>query len=446
MGVTREDTAVSLLNMPPEDDWILLNNYNDKSFVRNPLMHELFRDMGHYSPRNQFCEVFINGEYRGIYTLMEKIRRTNDRLNISKLKSSDNSGDDLTGGYIFRHDYDLGEGWLSTVAPADCPENFARFEYEYPSVNNITPQQKTYLQNYVAEIERRMFSPLVNDPIMGYRPMLDVHSFIDYFIVNELAWNGDGFAKSMFFWKDKNSKDSLLHAGPVWDFDWSMKRMPWVTDAVDHWNHNTYPCNNLQSTLPWHAIMMQDTFFTNELRCRWESLRKTHLSESQLFRSIDSIGQQTLEAQVRHFQKWPTWGINVATPEKPPFAKNYAEEIDTLKALLTRRMMWLDATIPGTCPKLQEPPAPLPDTTIPPPIVYPNPATRAFTVYSEKTPIHSVILLHHSGRRIEEKHFDPPVYELQMSPEHIVPGLYFLRIHTETGVFNQRILLQKPLE
>jgi hypothetical protein len=276
--------------------------------------------------------------------------------------------------------------------------------------------------------------------------MLDVHSFIDYFIVNELAWNGDGFAKSMFFWKDKNSKDSLLHAGPVWDFDWSMKRMPWVTDAVDHWNHNTYPCNNLQSTLPWHAIMMQDTFFTNELRCRWESLRKTHLSESQLFRSIDSIGQQTLEAQVRHFQKWPTWGINVATPEKPPFAKNYAEEIDTLKALLTRRMMWLDATIPGTCPKLQEPPAPLPDTTIPPPIVYPNPATRAFTVYSEKMPIHSVILFHHSGRRIEEKHFDPPVYELQMSPEHIVPGLYFLRIHTETGVFNQRILLQKPLE
>lgn len=345
----HSDTSVSLMGMPPENDWILMSTYNDKSFVRNTLMYHLFEKMGHYAARSRHCELYLNGEYQGIYIFMEKIRRTENRLNLSKLKDSDTIGNELTGGYIFQHDYITNLGWNSTVGPPECPTNVANYRYEYPSFNNIKAPQASYLQQYVAEIERRIFSADFKDPIKGYRPYLDEASFADYFICNEFAWNGDGFAKSMFFYKDKNSKDSTLHAGPIWDFDWSLKRMPWVYTDLAGWSHTTYPCNNLQATLPWHYILMQDTFFQNITRCRWEAFRKSFLNSSYINNYIDSMGTLLAEAEKRHYVKWPTWGINVGSTELPPFSQNYKEETDTLKALIARRLVWLDNNIKGEC-------------------------------------------------------------------------------------------------
>lgn len=345
----NEDTSVSIVGLPEENDWLLIASYNDKSFIRNAMMYKLFSEMGHYAARTKHCEVFVNGEYQGIYILTEKIRRTANRLNLSKLKTIDTTGDDVTGGYIFQHDYITNEGWNSSVGPPECPTNVANYKYEYPSYANIQPAQANYIQQYVAQIESRLFGPDVNDSIKGYRPYIDLGSFIDYFICNEFAWNGDGFAKSMYFHKDKNSKDSTLHAGPIWDFDWALKRMPWVSKDVAGWSHTTYPCNNLQATLPWHFILMQDSFFQNNVRCRWNELRKNTLSLPVIHHYIDSMTTVLQESQVRHYQKWQTLGINVGTAELPPFAQTFQEEIDTLKALIARRLVWLDKNVPGTC-------------------------------------------------------------------------------------------------
>ena len=106
---TRDDSGenlnVPLFQMPKENDWILLANYNDKTFMRNTLALKLSREMGHYAPRTQFCEVIVNGTYQGIYVFTEKIKRDKNRVDISKLEPDENDGDDLTGGYIFKVDY-----------------------------------------------------------------------------------------------------------------------------------------------------------------------------------------------------------------------------------------------------------------------------------------------------------------------------------------------------
>jgi hypothetical protein len=224
-NVNWNDTSVALCGMPKETDWLLVGTWNDRAFVRNPLMYQLYNKMGHYATRYRFCEVFLNGDYVGIYQLTEKIKRDANRVDIAKLKETDLAGDSLTGGYIFKHDYVSDTmGWLSNVAPPQCNFNFGRYQYVYPSYKNIKLQQADYIRTIVDTLEKRLFSPQFADSIYGYRPLIDANSFADYLICNEFSWNGDGFAKSMYFYKDKDSKDPKIYAGPVWDFDWSLKK------------------------------------------------------------------------------------------------------------------------------------------------------------------------------------------------------------------------------
>lgn len=434
-----KDTSVALLGMPEENDWQLNALYNDKSLIRNPLMYGLFQQMGHYAARTQHCEVYLDGQYMGLYLLTEKIRRTKNRLDIAKLNPQDTTGDELTGGYIFRHDYILPDGWLSNVGPPECPEVKAHFEFEYPSVANINTPQKNYLINWVDTFQTKILGPDFRDPIKGYRPYIDVRSFVDYFICNELAWNGDGFAKSFYFYKDKDSKDSTLHAGPIWDFDWSLKRMPWVNTDLSGWSHTTYPCNNLQATLPWHYIMMQDTFFQNTLRCRWDSLRSTILSTQHIYHYIDSMHNMLNMVQQKHYIRWPTWGFNVGSTELPPFAQNYQEEIDTLKATLGRRLIWLDKKIPGVCKPPSQPP--VVDSLVAELQVYPNPASKLVKIQSKDKEILGYSLSNLNGFILKSANFESGQVEISINLSEFNQGMYFLKMMFENSFEVRKLII-----
>ena len=143
--ITTVDTEsaelnVSLLGMPEEHDWNLIANYNDKVFMRNKLAYQVFTDMGHYAARNQYCEVVVNGIYQGIYLLMESIKRDNNRVDIAKLETTENTGIDLTGGYILKNDYWTTENsWQTQFQPIDHPELDVHLVYDYPKANLKLP-------------------------------------------------------------------------------------------------------------------------------------------------------------------------------------------------------------------------------------------------------------------------------------------------------------------
>ena len=347
---------VPILNMPSENDWVLIANYNDKTFMRNTLAFDLFTKMGHYQPHTRLCEVIVNNEYQGIYVLTEKIKRDKNRVNISKLTGADSSGNNLTGGYIIKIDYSNGSGtdfWYSKYEAIDCPGTgrYPFFVYSYPKAEDITNQQKQYIQGFVSKIDSVLRIPKWADPTKGYRAYLDVASFIDYFIVGEVSRNVDTYKKSAFFYKDRADIDGRLHAGPVWDFDWAWKNInECMVDSTDGsgW---TYKISSVCRSWPvppgWMVKLLQDTTFTNELHTRYSLLRKTMLSGEYFSHYIDSIHTLVNEAQVRHYQKWPILGKNVGAPEVDAQPTTYAGEITKFKNWISTRLTWLDANMPG---------------------------------------------------------------------------------------------------
>ena len=345
---------VPLLGMPAENDWVLLSNFNDRSLVRNELAFRLSRDMGQYAPRTHLCEVLIDSVYKGIYVFGERIMRDSGRVDIARLTGDENSGDDLTGGYILKQDlWSPSNSFVSNYSPIDHPGFDVHFLYEYPAIDTITPQQRAYIAAYVDSLETALYGPDFTDPVVGYRRYLDVPSFITYFLVNELARNNDGFKKSVFFHKDKDSNGGRIKAGPVWDFDWAWKNI-WgcsIFDAIDGsgWAHHINDCPTDNYSCGWYVRLLQDSAFANDLRCTYTQLRTTVLDTAYIFHLIDSTGTVVQNAQARHFQKWPLLGVSGPAPEVLPCAATYAAELDTLKQWIALRLDWLDAHMPGAC-------------------------------------------------------------------------------------------------
>ena len=395
--IQGNNNNVSLFGMPQENDWILIANYNDKTFLRNILAFDLFEKMGHYAPRTKLCEVVVNDIYNGIYVFTEKIKRDNGRVDIAKLDLDDNFGDSLTGGYIFRIDYwNQNNSWISNYNNPNFPNDAVRYVYNYPDYDEITIQQKNYIQNLVGDFEDALWSNDFEDLILGYRPFINTRSFIDYFIVNEFARNVDGFKKSRNFYKDKSSKDSLIYAGPVWDFDWAYKDHSSSMINGSGWRHDYSGPTDVKPP-GWYIRLLQDTTFANELNCRYFNLRNTILDTSNIFSFIDSLSSMLSEPQNRHYTRWPILGINVGTPEVGIQPTSYSGEIIKLKNWINERLIWLDANMPGNCPNVSV--SENKKTYL---VTYPNPSSNIVNIYSEAS-IKNITLFDNVGRLIFKK-------------------------------------------
>lgn len=348
-GSVGNTINVPLLGMPAENDWLLIANYNDKSFARNILPFHFFEAMGHYSIRSKLVDVVIDGVYQGIYLLCEKIKRDNNRVNIANLTPTDIASPDVTGGYLLKIDYwDNSNSWQLIYSPINCPSAAVHMVYVEPKATEIVAQQATYIQDYINDFETALYSSTFDDPLIGYRKYIDVGSFIDYFLVNEVTRNVDGFKKSRYFSKDKDLLDgsiSRLKAGPVWDFDWSQKD---IDAGTQNGSGFVYPVCNQDVTPPgWYVRLLQDPAFANEVRCRYEALRENIFDTLAIFAQIDSVAQVVNESQQWHYLVWGNMGVATGTGEVQAPSQTYAEEMQKLKAWYARRFAWLDANMPG---------------------------------------------------------------------------------------------------
>jgi hypothetical protein len=347
------EVPTPLLGMPPESDWVLYAPYMDKTMMRNYLAYTLTREMGRWASRVRYVELILNNEYQGIYLLAEKIKRDSSRVNISKLLPTDNTGIELTGGYIFSLDKEP-NGWLSSY-PTPGATNQARrqFSYVYPKVLDITTQQKNFIKQTVDDFESTLAGPNFQDPSFGVRKHADLNSFIDFLIMNELSRNIDGYRLSSYFHKNKNVGDGRIKAGPAWDFDLAFKNADYCEGSlISGWAYkfNSVCPGDGSGLIPfWWDRLMLDTSFVSSLRCRWLDLRKTTLSDQRINNLIDSADVVTTEARTRHFAKWNlngnTWwrGINPI--------RSYEEEKNTMKLWIKQRAEWIDFNLQnkGTC-------------------------------------------------------------------------------------------------
>lgn len=329
------DQDVSLLQLPAESDWILNGPYSDKTLMRNYLAYEFSNRMGRYASRAKFVEVFLNDSgdtkikqkhYVGVYLLMEKIKRGKNRVNIQSLKSTQEKPSEITGGYILKIDkIDINDSYFLTGYRT-------RLIHVYPKGNKISDAQKAWIRNYMSAFESSLKAPDLGE----YVKYIHTDTFIDYFIINELFRNIDGFRNSTYMYKDRNTK---LKMGPIWDFNLSMGNASfnngWETDG---WLIDTNP-------VPfWWDQLLMDENFKQKLVKRWRALRKGELATSKLMEEIDRTAKNLSEAQSRNFERWPVLGVSVlGNPESNP--PTYEQEVHQLKTWLQDRLKWIDAHI-----------------------------------------------------------------------------------------------------
>lgn len=349
-----EDQSAPLLGMPSESDWILSANYSDKSLLNNPLTFDLGQRMGRYAPRWRHVELWLNGEYQGVYVLTEKIKRDGDRVDVARLDEDDLAGDSLTGGYIVKIDWEQGDNaatWVSDFAPqASQDGQVIEFLVDYP--DEPLPQQAAYIEAYVDSFEQALAFEALDDTVNGYRHFLDVRSAIDLMLVNELARNVDGYRLSTFLHKDKASKGGKLVLGPLWDFD-----LAWRNADYCRGNDPTGWAYDFSGDCPWDGKQIpfwwsrfqEDPAFVDSARCRWETLRNTVFGVDRLHAWCDSMAVELAQGAAHNFQVWPILGAYV-WPNPSPIPTTYAGEILELKAFFSERWQWLDANLPGQCP------------------------------------------------------------------------------------------------
>ncbi|MBN2275956.1 MAG: CotH kinase family protein [Bacteroidales bacterium] len=435
---------VSLLDMPAENDWILLANYNDKVFMRNTLAFHLFEKMGHYAPRTRICEVIVNDTYEGIYIFTEKIKRDKNRVDIARLDEDDNAGDSLTGGYIFKTDYyHETDSWLSAYSPIDHPGSRVYFVYEYPEPDLIDSFQMNYIQEFVNTCETILYGDNFKDPQLGYRAYIDTKSFIDYFIIGELSRNIDAYKKSALFHKDRDDNGGLLKRGPVWDFDWAWKNMNNNCDIFaatngSGWAYQVNTCDNWPVAPAWIIRLLQDKAFEDELYTRYTMLRNTILSEDYLEHYIDSVALLVNDAQARHYKRWPILGFNVGTPEVDYQPSSYEGEIFKFKSWIATRLSWLDANMPGelivsNTPGLND------DQFIF--RLFPNPV-RDFLFIESDQPILKVEILNTAGMIMRSLMIEG-CYSSALDVNGLNPGIYVVRTTFENNaIVVRRIVVE----
>ena len=437
-----DNLNVPLFGMPAENDWLLISHYNEKTFMRNPLSFNMFREMGHYSVRFRLVDVMINGKYEGIYLFCEKVKRDKHRVNIKKLTPDENSGIDLTGGYIFKTDYAHSyDSWLSDYSPIDHPDYETRFVYYYPKYYNITNAQRVYLKEYVDRFQDLLHRNDSEDEYLGY---IDIPSFIDYFIVSEVSRNVDGYKKSRYYHKNRDDKDNRLHAGPVWDFDWAWKNISscWLTNHTDGsgWVYLTNDCR-VTYTPGWYVRLLSDTVFADQLNCRYHQLRQDILSLDHLYAFMDSIYEVVKVPQQNHYKRWQILGIPTGTPEVEPPAKTWDEEVERLREWIRIRLEWLDIHMPGShdhCTTFRRQ-APDGDTVL---RIFPNPASGHFQVeYS--SPAVRTELYDLTGRKVRSLN-TAGSFSVRINTASLSPGIYLVKVFFVKGTISTAKVVIRP--
>ncbi len=324
---------VSLLGMPAENDWVLNASYTDKTFMRDVICYDLARYMGWYTTRVRFVELVLNGEYRGIYILQEKVKQDKNRCDIEKLTNTMNAGDSLTGGYVYKVDWSNGApggNWSSN--------NGVSMQFHDPSYADLTVTQENYLKSYVNSFETDLFSANFTNPGTGYRRKSNPYSFADDFILQEFSNNIDGYRASNYIHKDRDSKCGKFTMGPFWDFNFTFGSPDWCFgENTQGWQH-VGGCGNETNT--WIEKMLQDNWFKNMLYCRWSSLRQSYLSTPQVFARIDSMRTLLNAAAVRDSAKWGLvyWPTNW-------LPNNLQHAVDSMKTWMNLRLTWMDANM-----------------------------------------------------------------------------------------------------
>lgn len=304
-----------VLGMPKHKRWVLLANYLDQTCMRNAVAFEIARRLPglSWTPHGRFVDVVVNGEMQGNYYLCEHIKVDENRVNIAEITPTDIAGDAVTGGYIFELDINFDEAFKFHTSHKNLPVMFKDPDEE------IADEQFSYAQNYFNAIENILYGGNHKDEnVFDY---IDMDSFIDWWLVHELSYNGDPYwPKSSYMNKDRNGK---LMAGPVWDFDWGTFVLSSESARV--------------ANVIWYGELFKKPEFVTRVKERW-NLYKENLEFVCPF--IDETAADISESAVWNRTEWDI-------PDEPNLDSDlsFPDAVARMKQAYLQRIASIDAYI-----------------------------------------------------------------------------------------------------
>ena len=440
---------LSLLQMPEESDWVLNASYNDRSFMRDFIAQNVAGRLGLLHSKAKFVELIINDEYRGVYILMEKVKQGKNRVPISDLYPTENAGDDVTGGYLLKIDKTSGSpstSWKSNYTSGISATQKCEFQIEYPQYGIITQQQLIYIRDYINNWEKKLMTEDMNDPKASFRDYMDVSSFVNYFILNEVTRNVDGYRLSTYLYKDKESLGGKIKMGPAWDFNIAFGNADylngWKTDGfVYKAMENDGGKNDYWQVPFWWNKLIQDASFRKALATRWKTVRSSFLNTNTLFATIDSAQVALKDPLTRNFQKYPLMGKKIW----PNYyvGATLSDEVNWLKNWIQGRLVWLDAQMAV----FDSPILAISEETTSS-IVYPNPSTTGIFQWKfslDKPSLVTYFISDAMGRMImspKNANFGSGEQIQPLDLSAFPAGTYLLSWKTEDGAVQQIKILR----
>jgi hypothetical protein len=346
-----DDQAVSVLGMPAGADFVLLNLYNDKTFMNDFLAHELFEKMGHYAVRRHYVEVFLNGshpdgndtsgkvtysDYVGIYLLLEKIKIDKHRVDIAKLDAGDTAEPRISGGYIFKKDKD---------SPDDVTfyttTTYEALKFHDPKGNDLTAGQRQWFMNYLNKFESALYGSAWKNPTTGYPGYIDIDTFVDYHWIVEFSKQIDGYRLSNYLHKDRNGK---IKIGPIWDWNLSFGNADYNDgDSSSGWYYKVIS----EYDHLWLRRLISnpgDPDFNQKIADRWSVLRTNIFAPAKVLGRMDELTVYLQQAQARDFARWPR--LNGYVWPNPPglaYVNSHQEAVNYVKNWISNRFNWIDS-------------------------------------------------------------------------------------------------------
>lgn len=310
----------SIFGMGADKEWALLANYSDRTLMRNIVAMKLSEICGFsWTPHMYSVHVYLNSRYQGVYTLCEHKKVHKDRVDI-----------DLDAGDVYleiEQQQDETTCWWTGMG---VPMMFS--DPEEPSVELLAE-----IKNWFSDFETALYSDYLADPDKGYAAYIDVDSFIDYFIVQELAKNTDGnLRKSSFITKKKGGKLEMYH---LWDFDLTFGNNGWYLHDPEGFYIKDYApsCNPGDN---WFNRMFTDPVFVERVQSRWNELLP-QMQEIPAF-----IDEQALILDKAKDLNFQVWNINESVDwVNCPSLGSYKAEVEFLKEFYTERLEWLTREI-----------------------------------------------------------------------------------------------------
>ncbi len=326
------DDKASLFSLPANKDWVLASNYPDKTMIRNCVAHTVAASLSglEYTSTHFPVNLYLNGEYLGVYTFADKIEDGNGRLDLGNLTLSDK---DTDIGFLVEIGWDFDKENIYNQDYFDA-EKVLRIFVKEPEIPRANTPEFLYLKYYILNAEKAIIQ---ND---GWENYIDVDSWVDWLIVNELTFNTESsFYRSCYLWRPEGGK---LHLGPVWDFDMAFGNHAGDLPGYDGWCTTETTYEHIYNN--WMTILMGYPAFTDRLVERWNEVKDSLLATA--LDAVDKYSAMLDGSQQQNYLVWNNLKTYVGMASVNPYVYDtYDKQVDYLRDFITSRWRYIDTRL-----------------------------------------------------------------------------------------------------